>query len=124
MKGHATPEIFEAWSEETPSGYILHVRGEVDLLTAPSFRGHLMQLVGRGRSIIVDCAQLQYLDMKGVHVLEECHREANQLGQRLVLVGSYPIVHKILAIIKLNQRIPVVDSLGEALKALKTGRNE
>jgi anti-anti-sigma factor len=110
--------IFRVSLEERASCYILHVRGEVDFATAPSFRGHLMRLVGRGRSIIVDCSNLQYLDMKGIRVLEECHRRATERGERLVLVGSDPLVHNILTIVQLNQRIPTLDTLDEALTVL------
>jgi anti-anti-sigma factor len=111
--------ILQARYEETPSALILHLRGEVDGLTAPLFREHLLRLVGLDRPIIVDCHQLQYLDMRGVRVLEDCHREAARQGQRLVLVGSVPLVHKILTIVELSQRIPVVDSMGEALRILE-----
>lgn len=113
-----SPEILHTWSEDIPSGSILHVLGEVDLSSAPSLRTTLMGLIGRGRPVIVDCSELQYLDMKGVHVLEDCHERAEQLGQRFVLVGSIPSVHKILVIIKLHERMPVVDTVGEALAML------
>jgi len=113
-----SPEILRTWSEDIASGSILHVLGEVDLSSAPSLRTTLMGLIGRGRPVIVDCSELQYLDMKGVHVLEDCHERAEQLGQRFVLVGSIPSVHKILVIIKLHERMPVVDTVGEALAML------
>jgi anti-anti-sigma regulatory factor len=64
---------------------------------------------------------LGYLDLQCVRVLQECYRGAQQHGRRVVLVGSTPIVHKLLTILKLNQRIPLVDSLGEALQLIKAG---
>jgi anti-anti-sigma factor len=112
------PEILQTWSEDIPSGSILHVLGEADLSSAPSLQTALMGLMGRGRPVIVDCSELQYLDMKGIHVLEECHARAEQLGQRFVVVGSVPSVHRILIIVKLHERMPVVDTLGEALAIL------
>jgi len=112
------PEILHTRFEDIPSGSILHVRGELDLSSAPSLRAELVRLLDRGRSVIVDCSELQYLDMAGVHVLEDCHQRAAHRGQRLVLVGSVPLVHKILAIIRLNERMPVVDAIGEALELL------
>jgi anti-anti-sigma factor len=112
------PEILHTWSEDMPSGSILHVLGEVDLSSARSLQATLMRLIGRGRPVIVDCSELQYLDMKGVHVLEDCHERAEQLGQRFVLVGSLPCVHKILVLTKLHERMPVVDTVREALAIL------
>lgn len=116
--GHFIANNFQAWSEEIPPALVLHVAGEIDLMTAPSLQLHLTQLIGRDCPIIVDCSELQYLDMAGVHVLEVCHRQAEQSGQRLVLVGSTPLVHKILVIVRLDQRVPLVDTLGEALEAV------
>ncbi len=113
------PEILHAWSEDIPSGSILHVLGEVDLASAPSLRAVLMHLIGRGRSVIVDCSELQYLDMTGVHVFEDCHERAEQLRQRVVLVASIPSVHRILVIIKLHERMPIADTVGEALAILR-----
>ena len=112
------PKILHTWSEDIPSGSILHMRGELDLCSAPSFRTDLVQLIGRGRPVVVDFSELQFLDMRGIHVLEDCNRLAEQRGQRLVLVGSVPLVHKILTIAKVRERICVVDTVGEALKAL------
>ncbi len=113
-----SPEILQTWSEDIPSGSILHVLGELDLSSAPSLRTALMRLIGQGRSVIVDFSELRYLDMHGVHTLEDCHKRAEQLGQRFVLVGSVPLIHRILLIIKLHERMPVVDTVGEALTIL------
>ncbi|HLW47783.1 MAG TPA: STAS domain-containing protein [bacterium] len=118
-----SPKILQTWSEETAAGSILHVRGEMDLSSAPFVRAELMRLVGRGGAVIVDCSQLQYLDMSGIHVLEDCHQEAEEQGQCLVLVGSVPLVHRILTIVGLNRRMPVVDTIGAAREFLGRGGN-
>ena len=112
----------QLWVEESAVGTIVHVRGEIDLGSASSLRARLMQLIG-GHPIIVDCSEIHYLDMQGIRVLEECHRQAEQEGQRLVLVGSSPLVRKILAIVKLDQRLPVLHTMEEAINALgQSGR--
>ena len=80
-----------------------------------------MQALGHGRPTIVDCSELQYLDMTGVHVLENCHRRAEHQGQRLVLIGSVPLVHQLLAIVELDQRLAVVETMGDALKLVRRG---
>jgi anti-sigma B factor antagonist len=113
-------ENLELLSEETPSVSVLHVGGEVDLLSAPLLREHLMRLIieGHGVPVIVNFSELRYLDMKGVRVLEDCCRRAERQGSQLILVGSTPLVHRILAIVELEQRIRVVATMGEALKVL------
>ena len=119
MEDYFTSGNFRAWSEEIPVALVLHVAGELDLMTAPALQLRFRQLIGRDRPIVVDFSELQYLDMAGVHALEDCHQQAKQAGQRVVLVGSSPLVHKILAIVHLNERVPLVDTMEEALKAVE-----
>lgn len=118
MEHDLTSNTFRASCEEISPVLVLHVAGEIDFMTAPCLKQHVDQLIGRGLPIIVDCSVLRYLDMAGIHVLEDCHQRAEQAGQRLFLVGSAPLVHKIFAITQLNQRIPLFDTMGEALKAV------
>jgi anti-anti-sigma factor len=114
-----TNRILQVWTERGTDGEIVHVEGEVDLTSAHELREHLNKIVGGTRPIIIDFSKLGYLDLQGVRALEECYRGAQHHGQHMVLVGSTPIVHKLLTILNLNQRIPVVDSLGEALQLIK-----
>jgi len=93
--------------------------GEVNLTSTAVFHQSLNPLIGDHRPIVVDFSQLRYLDMSGVWVLEEAHRKGAQRGQQIVLVGSAPIVHKLLATVHVNQRIPLVKSIGKALKFLR-----
>jgi anti-anti-sigma factor len=105
--------------EHTPAADILHLEGEVDDVSASVFRDRLSQLLGTTRPLIVDFSRLKYLGLSGVHVLEEAHRRASEMGQSIVLVGSDPIVHRILGIVHLNERIPLYDSIGEAIGSLR-----
>ena len=118
MENHFSSRNFEAWSEELPVVSVLHVEGEVDLLTAPALKQHVVQLIGQGRLIIVDCSALRYIDMTGIHVLEDCHKRADQAGEQLCVVGSAPLVHHILAVTQLNQRVPLFATMAQALKAI------
>ena len=118
IENHFSFRNCQVRSEELPVASVLHVEGEVDLLTAPSLKEHFVELIGRGRLIIVDCSALRFLDMAGIHVLEDCHQRAEQAGQQLFLVGSTPIVHTILAATQLNQRVPLFDTVAQALEAV------
>ena len=106
--------IFHAWTEEIPSVRVLHVAGEIDPMTTRCLKLHVDQLIGRGLPIIVDCSELRYLDLAGMHVLEDCHQRAEQAEQWL-LVGSTPLVHHTLVVTQLNQRVPLFDTLHEAV---------
>lgn len=118
MENHFSFRNCQVRSEELPAALVLHVEGEVDLLTAPSLKQHVVELIERGRLIIVDCSALRFLDMAGIHVLEDCHQRAGQAGRQFFLVGSTPLVHNILAVTQLNQRVPLFDTVAQAFEAV------
>ena len=91
------------WAEHDTGGDIVHIRGVVDLISAPKLRKLLNKIIGGPHPIVVDSRGLDYLDLHGVRVLQECHRNAQQHGQRLVFVGSTSKVHKLLTMVKLDQ---------------------
>jgi anti-anti-sigma factor len=91
------------WAEHDTGGDIVHIRGVVDLISAPKLRKLLNKIIGGPHPIVVDSRGLDYLDLHGVRVLQKCHRNAQQHGQRLVFVGSTSYVHKLLTLLKLDQ---------------------
>ena len=91
------------WAEHDTGGDIVHIRGAVDLISAPKLRKQLNRIIGGPHPIVVDSRGVDHLDSHGVRVLQECHRNAQQHGQRLVFVGSTSKVHKLLTMVKLDQ---------------------
>jgi anti-anti-sigma factor len=122
MMNGGPPGILDARHETTPVAFIVRLTGEIDLSSQPDLRKHLMQYVGRDRSIIADCSRLKYLDAGGTRVLDECCQEAARHGQRFVLVASSPSVHKVITLVELDRRVPVVDTMEEAVQLLNCGR--
>ncbi|HKX17051.1 MAG TPA: STAS domain-containing protein [bacterium] len=120
MEYTSIPPYFQISSEEIPYAAVLRVAGEVDVGSAPSLKERLMGLIVEDSpgTIVVDFQSVTFLDMSGVRVLEVCHRRAAQQGLRFILVGSAPLVHKILVIVELDKRMPLVETMGEALEML------
>ena len=74
----ATEFSLDLASEQAPP--IVRVRGEVDLHTAPMMEKQLQQLLSTGaRQIVIDLAQVTFLDAAGLGALV---RTANRLRQR------------------------------------------
>jgi anti-sigma B factor antagonist len=105
--------------EDHPAGRVVRVRGEIDLSTIALFRERLAECIDGTQPVIIDCSGLEYLDMSAVRAFEDFHRSVSLQDRQVVIVGSVPIVHKVLEIVKLNQRIPLVDTLGEALRLIE-----
>lgn len=77
------PGAVDAWDEDIADATVLHLRGEVDLVTTPLFRERLSVLVSRRRHIIADFSQIEYFGMSGVRVLEEVHAVCAREGRRV-----------------------------------------
>ncbi len=75
---------------------IVHARGEIDLATAP----HLLEVVSRlSGSVVVDLADVGYLDSSGMHALDGANRKLRQNGGGVALRNPQPYVRRVLEII-------------------------
>ncbi len=111
--------MFKCWVEDGPLTAIVHVRGDVDLLTAPEFRACVHTTASSAANnggMIVDLSELEYIDASGLLTLEEGRQLCRQQSRELVLVAPPPYVERILEMLKLTELLPVLTS-AEALSA-------
>jgi anti-sigma B factor antagonist len=109
--------MFKCWVEESPLAAIVHVRGDVDLLTAAEFRACVHTTASRDTNhggMIIDLSELEYIDASGLLTLEEGRRLCRQHSRELALIGPSPHVERILEMLKLTELLPVLTSV-EAL---------
>ncbi|MGH3898957.1 MAG: STAS domain-containing protein [Pseudonocardiaceae bacterium] len=67
---------------------VVHVAGEVDMITGPSLQGHLGKaLTARPKRLIIDLSQVSFLGATGLAVLINAKRAAAQQGATLQLRG-------------------------------------
>jgi anti-sigma B factor antagonist len=109
--------MFMCWVQEGPLAPIVHVRGDVDLLTAPAFRACVHTTASRDTShggMIVDLSELEYIDASGLLTLEEGRQLCREHSRELVLVAVPPHVERILEMLKLTELLPVLKSVDAA----------
>ncbi|NLC57769.1 MAG: STAS domain-containing protein [Armatimonadetes bacterium] len=98
---------------------VAEVVGEVDVYTAPRLKDRLLQFEREGkRNIVVDLAQVGFIDSVGLGVLIGGLRRARAGGGTLVLAGPNPRIRRILDITGLSSAFTVVQDVPEALEAL------
>lgn len=98
---------------------VVHVRGEVDLLTASTLRATMNALVDQGRiDIVLDLAGLTFMDASGLGVIADLSARL-ALSSRLLTVRSTPtMTRQILEITQVDELVrfdefePVVATLG------------
>lgn len=109
----------DAWEEDTGAATVLHLRGEIDLATAPVFREKLIALLPRRRHIVAEFSQVAYFGMSGVRVLEEIHAACAREGRRLIVAAAPSVIRRIFAIVELDRLIPMADTVDGALALLR-----
>jgi anti-sigma B factor antagonist len=112
--------MFKCWVEDSPLAAIVHVRGDIDLLTAAAFRKCVHTTASRDTNhggMVVDLTELEYIDASGLLTLEEGRQLCRQHNRELVLIAPPPHVERLLEMLKLTELLPVLTSV-EALSVL------
>jgi anti-anti-sigma factor len=75
----------------------IHVRGEIDLATAPQLNAAFGSVNGLG--VEVDLSEMTFCDASGLRVLERAH---DRLGARLRVTGASPLVRRLAGILDME----------------------
>lgn len=85
----------------------LYLAGEIDLERSPAAREALLAAVRKGRPVVVDLAEVSYMDSSGIASLVEAYQAARRRGIEFSLTGVGDAVHKVLRLARLDQVLPI-----------------
>jgi len=86
----------------------LVVRGELDLLAAPSLRTALLEASHHdGATIALDLSAVTFIDSTGISVILQAWQRANGAGGRLVLSAASPVVARVIEATGLTELLAV-----------------
>ncbi len=107
--------------DESAVGPVVHLRGEVDLSNSDAVRGDLLETVRHdAQGMVLDLRETSYLDSSGVRLLFELAERMHARRQRLVLVVSEEaLIRRVVVLTKLDDVVPLVSTLDEAISALQ-----
>lgn len=96
---------------DEPTGTVVAVTGELDLLSAPQLRTALDALLpANARHIAIDLTHATFMDSAGVHaVLDASHRA----GGHLAVICPKGPVRQVIELLGLTEMLNVVSSLDE-----------
>lgn len=81
---------------------MLHVRGDVDLVTAPEFARAVRTAVERTeRPVIIDLTHVDFMDGRGLRILEDASRDAP------LTIRPSRLVRRLLEVVRLERIILV-----------------
>lgn len=111
----------EIISEKTDAGFLLRLKGDVDMNSSSQVRTALGEVFRQGKGIkvlFVDLSQVRYMDSSGIATLIEAMQACMKQGSRLRLVDLSPAVRDVFELARLASVFEIFPSLNEASKGL------
>ena len=103
-------------ASEAANRRIVHLNGEVDLEHAPQIRKVLLGAVRQGGWVLVDMAEVTYIDSSGIACLIEALQEARKTGSDLALVAVNPQALRVLELARLDTVFAIFADLSRAVR--------
>ena len=101
-----------------PNAVLIVLGGEHDVTSAEELRQTLDQCLGRCDHMIVDLSAVEFIDSTTIRVLMETRSHALERDRKLtVVLGTAPIVERVLEISGLLTLMNVVPTIERALAA-------
>jgi len=94
---------------------VLRAPKELDLATADGLAAQGCALAIHAWLLLLDLTSLSFCDARGISAFVRIANEADRAGCRLALIAPQPPVAKVLRICRLDQRLPVFATTGQAL---------
>lgn len=94
---------------------VVALSGEVDLSTSPKVRDRLLDCILGGASVVVNLADVTYIDSSGVASLVEAYQNAKSRNLKFALaeVGETPL--RVLKLARLDQVFIIHPTVDEAV---------
>ena len=107
-------------SIERADGIVLmSLGGELDAATAGDLQAHLSQLAAdRSVRLIIDLAQLEFIDSSGLNALALGSRVLAANGGSLVVAGAAAHIQRVFEIVHLASEVHTEATVGDARRAL------
>lgn len=89
---------------------VVQLRGEIDTYTALQLRDRLADLIDNGhREIVLDLAQIDFLDSTGIWTIVRAHKRLTSHGGRLVLRSVSPSLRRLLDVTGVPELVIIED---------------
>jgi len=105
--------------------YVISLKGEVDLYTAPEFKQQLLEVIGQGgREVIVDFTGTTFIDSTTLGVLVGGVKRLRTNDGQLSLVCNDRNITKIFEITGLDRVFTIYPTRDEAVSKLSAPANQ
>ena len=96
--------MFELSVENDNQGRIITLKGEIDIYSAPDFKGSLYDAIGEGQQdIILECSDLSYIDSMGLGIMVGALKRIKEQAHEIVIRNPKSTVRKLFKITGLDK---------------------
>jgi anti-sigma B factor antagonist len=110
----------EISSEKITAGFILTLKGDVDMNTSTSVRSSLADLFKQSpqdmKALFIDLSRVRYMDSSGIATLVECMQNCMKKGARLRLCELSPSVRDVFELARLASVFEIFPTVDDARK--------
>jgi anti-anti-sigma factor len=100
--------VFHAGVRREPGRSVVHVSGDLDLVSAPRLRTMLIEACQDPPcEILVDLTAVRFLDAQALGVLTATAQQVGELGCSLVVRGLSPLQEKVVRICGLERLLTI-----------------
>jgi anti-sigma B factor antagonist len=110
----------EIATQRIDAGFLVQLKGDVDMNSSPDVRGSLGELIKQGgaRALLINLSGVRYMDSSGIATLVEAMQNCMKQGMRLRLVEPSPSVNDVFEMARLSSVFDIVRDPGAALTGL------
>lgn len=111
----STPDELGLKVEETESGPIIHVAGELDLASAPQLSAALTEAGREGTApVTLNLSEVTFIDSSALRALVLAGRELTEQGRTLQIGPRSEMVNRVLSMTSLDQHTEAFQVLPDA----------
>jgi anti-anti-sigma factor len=92
------PAPFDVRRVDHPLGLVLVLGGDLDMATVPLLQEHLDRAMCSGAAVVIDLAEVGFIDSSGVEALVRAEQQLRASGGQLVLLGASQAVYRVFAL--------------------------
>lgn len=99
---------------------LIKIKGELDMYNSFDFKKKVLELVDDNeKPVIIDLKELEYIDSSGISVILKVYTKLQKRNQSVYLVHLKEAITRLIELTSLNDLLPIVDSVKDAVMLIK-----
>jgi anti-anti-sigma factor len=115
LAGFQTPDNFSVVSCPLDHRMLVSIAGEIDISTTPLLERDLRQAQRTADAVILDLAQVSFMDCSGLRVILQANRRAHERGGRLIVTGARRQTRRLFELTDVLGELTLIDSPEQAV---------